>query len=500
MKRYETMIVHRETLAWLPVILCLLWPTAARSQPVSTASATASDGGGDRGNDRSASSASASSPQPRDVAPSDATAAPRAQEGGSSTGASTGATEASSSAAPVRPEARGQGAPAGPLPFPIRAYGILRTTIDVSNGVESYTNPNATAVTAAANPVFLTNSALLLTPDSAFLSFQVQQSRIGVMVNEGGVVRGQLELDFIHFNMASPTLNAFPRVRIAEVQLAPVAGHKFFLGQSWDVFSPLNSHTLNLVGGLFQAGNAGFMRHQLGWSGTFSNVELTLAAGFQGANDGPSFSSIEVDAVPTGSARLWYRNARKDGVGVSAIATAVRYVSAPVAERRLTLGVNAFAEVTLGPVNLRAELYFGQNLANIGALTLSQGRFGVDVRELGGWISSRFTLGLHSLALMAGAANVLSNNVVPGYTESVAANAMTMTNAVSAVRTVTLGPGVASNLVLRAHYAANVWRGLSIMVEPYLYRTVHVLHPSDEARFSETRWAAGVEAGALFTF
>jgi hypothetical protein len=38
------------------------------------------------------------------------------------------------------------------------------------------------------------------------------------------------------------------------------------------------------------------------------------------------------------------------------------------------------------------------------------------------------------------------------------------------------------------------------MIEPYLYRTVHVLHPSDESRFSETRLAAGVEAGALFTF
>ena len=137
----------------------------------------------------------------------------------------------------------------------IRFYGVLKPTIVVAAGAtESFSQPNASAITAAANPVFAN------TPDATNLTFQVAQSRVGVWLNEKGMLRGHVEIDFIDFTKASPTVAALPRLRIATVDFAP---HKRFLlsfGQDWDLVSPLAPFGTNLVGASFQAGNMGFMR------------------------------------------------------------------------------------------------------------------------------------------------------------------------------------------------------------------------------------------------
>lgn len=362
--------------------------------------------------------------------------------------------------------------------------------IDLSNGVETFTNPNASAITAAVNPVFLQ------APDDPYLSFQIQQSRVGLMINERGPVRGQIELDFIHFDQSTPTTAAFPRVRVAEVQLSLDANHRFFLGQNWDIFSPTNPFSANPVGNLFQAGNAGFMRHQLGWVGRFGVVELAAALGFQGANNGPTYNFLEMDAIPTGSLRAAIRTKQHGWFGVSAIATAPRYASGATSERRLTLGVDAFADLELGPVQLRAAGYFGQNLANIGALTLSQGRFGADVDEIGGYLSAKITAGVHAFTATVGGAAVLTNNVAIGYAPA-STNAMGASTA--PVRNSASGPGISSNLGARVSYSANVWRGLSLVAEPFVYRTEHVL-AADDQHFGGVRLAMGVEMGAVYTF
>ncbi|MFO0559582.1 MAG: hypothetical protein U0269_16310 [Polyangiales bacterium] len=394
-------------------------------------------------------------------------------------------TAAPAHAAPAAPEA-----PAAQSPIPLRAYGFIRAMIDLSNGVETFTNPNASAITAAVNPVFLQ------APDDPYLSFQIQQSRVGLMINERGPVRGQIELDFIHFDQSTPTTAAFPRVRIAEVQLALDAKHRFFLGQNWDIFSPTNPFSANPVGNLFQAGNAGFMRHQLGWVGTFGLVELAAALGFQGANNGPTYNFLEMDAVPTGSLRAAIRTQTHGWFGLSAIATAPRYASGAMTERRLSLGLDAFADLKFGPLELRAAGYFGQNLANIGALTLSQGRFGQDVDEIGGYLSAKISAGVHAFTATVGAAAVLTNNVAIGYAPA-STNAMGVSTA--AVRNAALGPGIVSNLGARASYAANVWRGLSLVIEPFVYRTEHALAPDDQ-RLGSVRLAMGLETGAVYNF
>lgn len=93
----------------------------------------------------------------------------------------------------------------------LHPYATIKPTIIVSSAaVESFSQPNASAITAAGNP------ALALEPDHARLTFQVAQTRLGLQLNEKGVVRGQVEIDFAK---ASPTTASLPRLRIAKVEI-----------------------------------------------------------------------------------------------------------------------------------------------------------------------------------------------------------------------------------------------------------------------------------------
>ncbi len=384
-------------------------------------------------------------------------------------------------------------APSTAPTIPVRATGILHTGVIASNGVESFAYPTAVAVTAAANP------ALLSAPNDPFLSFQVQQSRAGLIVGEGTPVKAQLEVDFVHFDTSSPTVQASPRLRIANIEWTPSVGQRVFLGQNWDIYAPINSHSFNLVGTLFNAGNSGFMRHQLGWIGRFGALELAVAAGLQGANAGPTLNNIERAATPTGSVRVGYYVSPTSWFGISGIASSLRFTSGALEERRLALGGAAFGDFTFGVLNLRAELYVAQNLGNMGSLTLGTGRFGQSVADAGGFVSAKATLGAHTLSAMFGIAAALApSSVVPGYTPSMD-NGMGVTTAASA--SPSAGPGIDRNLAAHVAYSFSPVHGLQIFIEPFLYVTRYHLAASDLAQnMKPDRLALGAELGMLYTF
>lgn len=374
---------------------------------------------------------------------------------------------------------------------PLRLYGILHTAALATQGVETFGTPTAVAPTSAANP------ALLADPAAPELSFQVQQTRLGLLVGEGTRVRGQVEIDFAHFDQSSPTTVAFPRLRIATLEWRPSDTQRLFIGQTWDLFgnaaTPLLSHSFNLVGTLFQAGNVGFMRHQLGWSGRFGAVELSAAIGLQGANSGPVFNDIEGSFTPTGSARVMVHLAPQRVLGASVLGTSLKLRSGAQEARALALGGMLFADLTFGPLNLHAEAYVAQNLANLGVLDLSQGRFGSDVADVGGYLSAKLTLGRHALTAMAGVAAVLDpSRVTPAYTEG--------TNGAPGVAKTSAGPGITRNLSARAAWWYSPVPGLSLVLEPYLFATRFALTSADVARLSADRLALGVTLGAMFQF
>src|SRR5690606_8446187 len=105
-------------------------------------------------------------------------------------------------------------------------------------------------------------------------------------------------------------------------------------------------------------------------------------------------------------------------VGASLIGTRLRFnPNTGNEETTMALGGNLFAEATTGGLNVRAELYGGQNLNNLGALVLGQGNAAEDVSEVGGWVSGKYTMDVHAAYLVAGAAFVLNpSDMALGYT------------------------------------------------------------------------------------
>lgn len=378
---------------------------------------------------------------------------------------------------------------------PIRLTGILHAAIIGTQGVQSFGLPTPVAATSALNPAILAN------PDDANLSFQVQQTRLGMIVGEGTDFRGQVEIDFVHFDQSSPTTQAFPRIRIGVLEWRFAPDHRLFLGQTWDIFGnaigpQLLAHSSNMVGTLFQAGNIGFMRHQLGWMGRFGDLEVAIAAGLQGANTGPSFNNIEESFTPTGAARVMLHIGESSVIGISGIGSALRFTQGSMQERRLALGGELFGDLTLGPLSIHAEAYLAQNLANMGALNLGHGRFGADVADAGGYVSARLTLGDHAITAMFGGAGVLNpGDVVPGY-----APPDPMGTSTIGTPNLAFGPGMEFNMSGHVGYWYSPVHGLSIVLEPYFYVTRFKYTAADAARFDRDRVAFGAQLVGMFQF
>jgi hypothetical protein len=363
--------------------------------------------------------------------------------------------------------------------------------------VQSYGLPTATAPTAAVNP------AVYAHPHDGLLSFQVQQTRAGMVVGEGTPFKGTLEVDFIHFDQSSPLAQAFPRIRVALLEWQVTEQHRLFAGQTWDIFGnatgpQLLSHSFNLVGTLFQAGNIGFMRQQFGWSGRFGMLELTSAVGLQGANTGPVYNNIEESGAPTGSLRAMLHLPDKRGViGVSGIGTSLRFTRDADIQHRGAGGAQLFADLTFGGLNVHSELYAAQNLANTGALNLSQGRYGADVRDAGGYLSLKYTHEKHAFTAMYGGAAVLNpSDLVPGYTPASTSGATPVAAAVNTAA----GPGIRHNQSAHVGYWYSPLKGLSIVVEPYVYATRFKLAAVDGGKLDSKNVSWGAMLGSMYVF
>lgn len=370
-------------------------------------------------------------------------------------------------------------------------YGIVKPTVVVGTGVESFGAQSHVATTAAQNPVFASSAG---GPDAAALSFQVAQSRFGLTAGTK-TVGGKIELDFVQFQLASPIQAGFPRVRQAYVFYEPIEGHQLTVGQMWDTFSPLTTHTFDLVGGLFQAGNTGFMRDQIAYRMDIGTLELTGAVGMPAQNTTAQLGPVEYGLVPTFALRAAYKKKGEIYAGLSGIVTEVGLTKDL---SRTAGGVNGFVDATLGHVNLRAEAFAGQNLNNLGLLTLSQGTVESNVGEVGGWLSAKVKVSqIHALHLLGGVAAITNpSGMRAGYTPaSVSADGKTT----AATRVAANGPGIERNIALRAGYWLSPAPGLSFVIEPYVFLTEHKLAAADAA-LGTNRRAFGVQSGAMYTF
>jgi len=365
----------------------------------------------------------------------------------------------------------------------VRFYGKIRANVAATGGgAESYGQQNHSAITAASNPMLRNSDA-----DPA-ASFQIAQTRLGLKVNEAGKASGTVELDFIDFTKATGAVALRPRLRIGAVDWKPAEQHKLTFGLTWDLYSAVQAYHNNWVGNHYYAGQSGFMRHQIQYLYNPKRFEVGFAVGLPGLhNNAASVGALEANLVPTFAGRLALKFGEGSKLGVSGIYTSLDYDT----RRRDTASGLAFLDVNIKKVfNIRGEAYAGQNLGNIGALTLSYGRDDQDMLEAGGWGAVKLQYPKHVLAFTAGAATVINTgDVAAGYSRDEDTGAITRT-----------GVGIVRNAHLRLGYEFRPVDGLGLFVEPFTYFTTHRILPEDQSSVSATRQLGGAELGAIYRF
>jgi hypothetical protein len=387
-------------------------------------------------------------------------------------------------------------APAAPAPPIIRPYAWIKPTVVFSGSpVESFSQPNMSAVTAAGNPV------LAAIQNEAALTFQVAQSRLGFWFNEKAPIRGQFELDFIDFTKSSPTVGALPRLRIAKVEWALSDSTVLMAGQDWDLFAPVNPYTVDIVAVAFQAGNTAFMRQQAKLIWHNESLEIGGAIGLAGINNAAKAQIPEYSRMPTFAGRAAVLFGAAGRIGVSAIATSWRFAPDTPAERKALAGAaGLYGDVTPAErFNIRFEAYYGQNFGNLGALSLGTGNAVDDIKEVGGFLSAKYGFtDAHALYMLAGAAKVLNDeDVTPSYTYGTVAP---MTVPLESTATVAgTGAGMTSNLTARLGYEYRYDKTIAVMAEGFAFKSDHVLNQQFDADVDNTRTALGAELGLFFT-
>jgi len=324
--------------------------------------------------------------------------------------------------------------------FDTEVYGFLKASAEYSDkALASYNNINLSAPT---HTVAQTRSL----DKSSRTTFQAQQSRIGFNLKKEQIF-SKFEFDFIDFNKSSPTTQMNPRVRIASVTYA-WDNNKVIIGQDWDMFSPVTTYTFDYVGLYFLAGNAGFMRQQAQFLHDTGNWELGAALGMAGNNPGVTDADLETGKSPTGSLRLT-RKLEQGRVGASAIYTSLHYDSNGT--RHDAYGYNLFYEKIYGTLGVKAEAYYGQNLSNIGALTIGKGTSTTNVREYGATLTANYQLAeKHFIFGGGGFAKVDNKNDVTAFSQT--------GGVVSA-------PGILHNIVTRVGWDYRITKELSWISE-----------------------------------
>ncbi len=401
---------------------------------------------------------------------------------------------------PPAPEA----APAAP-PI-IRPYALIKPTLVVAGRpVESFSQPNASAVTAAGNPV------LAAVRGESDYTLQVAQSRLGFWFAEGQPVRGQFELDFIDFGKSSPTVQALPRLRIAKVEIALSDSTVLMAGQDWDLWGSMNPHTIDLVASSFQAGNTGFMRQQVKLIWHNDSLEVGGALGLVGINAGAKALLPEYNGLPSLAVRAALLFGPTGRVGVNAWATQWRFApNSPTEEKSFAGAVGLYGDLTpIERLNVRFEGYWGQNFANTGSLALGTGRSQlnpttlaaevIDMNEVGGFVSARYgyddTNALYASFALAKVLN--DEDVVPSY--SYGTTPLDPAPAESLAALSGSGAGMKQNLTVKLGYEYRYNKSLAFLVEGFMFQSQHVLNPTVDADIEGDRTALGGEAGLLFT-
>lgn len=355
-------------------------------------------------------------------------------------------------------------------------YGFIKASaIYADHGLGSFNNINLSAPTFA---VARTRSQ----DENSRTSFQTAQSRLGVVVKKSDALSGRFEFDFIDFSKSSPTTQMYPRVRRAVVTYKKDAWTTE-IGQDWDLFAPTNPYTYDIVGNYFNAGNTGFQRQQLQVHRLIDTWEFSGAIGMATSNPGVADTDLEYSNAPTYALRL--QNAHDSmKYGVSSIYSRLKYATVDNS-RHESWGANAYFEREVSDWGLKAEAFYGQNLGNLGTLSLARGTATSDLKEYGGFLSLQRILS-EDLKVFGGVGyNQVDNK------QELQAFALTTTGSIGPATT-----GLRRNFVTRLGVDKTIEKDFSWVLELSRYETNSKLAASEY----KTLVAHSIESGILWKF
>lgn len=355
-------------------------------------------------------------------------------------------------------------------PSPIKIFGFIKAgTVMSTSGVESFGRPDAVAYTAAGNP------ALSLHRNRASQSFQVQQSRFGILAPVSEDVAGTLEFDFVDFSKSTPTTASVIRLRRAFVTFKN-EDWTFNVGQDWDLFSPLAPHSYNYIGHYFGSGDLGFMRIQGQALKKSGNWEHAIAVGFPGNNNGLSQGTLEYSFAPT----LALRETWKDSGWTLGASGIVGHLEDSATDRTLTpYGLNLFGKKTMENFEVTSEVYFGQNLENMSMLALGYSPTFKKLNEFGGYVTMKYKSNRHGFFGGLGHSRILSaSNLTPSYGYVGGKPVLNLTGT-------STGYGILQNSTARLGYDYSWSPQLNFFFETAFLLTRHKLDPADDARLPQ---------------
>jgi hypothetical protein len=346
-------------------------------------------------------------------------------------------------------------------------YGFIKAAATGSTrSVESLGRDNFVAYTAVANPVVNPHT------NKGSMSLQVQQSRLGLKSHLDDNLTGLVEIDFVDFNKATPTVASVARLRRAIITYQPAEKWTLNVGQDWDLFSPYSPYSYNLIGHYFLSGDVGFMRLQAQTLYKNDNSESAIALGFPSYTNQSTIGNSEWTTTPTIALRQQW-TIHNWAIGASSIVGRIENV---ITKQSITpYGANIFSRYNTADTEWVFEAYYGENMENLSLQALSYSPTFKRLKEAGAYSTFHQKYENWGWFVGVGYARILNTeNLTPSYSRVAG-------NPVSNLLTASTGYGIVHNTTARLGYEYYLTKKLNAYGEvAYLY-TQHLLDPADSA-------------------
>jgi hypothetical protein len=265
-------------------------------------------------------------------------------------------------------------------------------------------------------------------------SLQSAQSKFGWNFKANDKINGVLELDMVDFDKGTPTTHAL-RVRKASFQYLINEDSRLRVGKDFTIFNAVGPHTSNWVGGSYRAGNTGFILDEMVYFRQLGSMEIALALGNMGRNNGQSDTLTEIPtdfSFPSTSLRIEnktsfgrYGFAYTGNSGTQWNKKDVTFTNTQSWAQKV------YADFKFDTTNLRFSAYQGVNtndMALLGLASSRQGTLFVNLKESGAFVSLNYDFA-NSSSLYGGLSQAQINNPSDGLS----------TNALSKNQTARLG-------------------------------------------------------------